>query len=125
MVNPRTPLRLARISGRDQVAKARFKDRREPWSPPIGDPPNYMTCALQRDAWNQFRREVPRLCESHRALLEIACLMRARLARGEFSGKAMNLLRQCLTAMGAVPTSRVAMPVETEDPDDALFERRT
>src|SRR4051812_23045388 len=103
----RTPLPLARLSGRDQVAKAHFAGRREPKSPPIGGPPAGIRDPLERAAWTHFRREVPWRCESHRALLEIACLLRARLARGDTSTKATGLLRQCLGQMGATPTGNV------------------
>src|SRR5215210_1869187 len=122
MSNPRTPLALARITGRDQVAKARFANRREPFSPPIGGPPEWITDPLQRDAWHEFRREVPWLCEAHSCLVAIACRMRAKLARGTASDKELNLLRQCLGAMGAVPNGRLSVP-PAEDPDDGLFTR--
>jgi hypothetical protein len=49
--------------------------------------------------------------------------MRAKLARGAASDKELNLLRQCLGAMGAVPCSRLGMPPVEDDPDDTLFQR--
>jgi hypothetical protein len=83
-----------------------------------------MTCPLQRDAWTDFRRELPWLCEAHGVLVSIACLMRARLARGEASNKAMNLLRMCVSSMGGTPSANLGIPASEEDPDDALFSRQ-
>jgi hypothetical protein len=58
-------------------------------------------------------------------LVAIACLMRAKLARGVASHKEMKLFRQCLGAMGAVPCSRLSMPPPEEDPDDGLFQHES
>lgn len=123
MPRPRTPLALARLTGRDKVAPARFKGRREPKSPPLAGPPRWMKCKIQREAWNDFRREIPWLRQADCFLVGIACAMRARLAQGTASTKAMNLLRMCLASMGAVPVSQIGMVPAEEDPDDALFER--
>jgi hypothetical protein len=47
-----------------------------------------------------FRKEIPWLNESHRALMEIASTVRARMTAGDDCGiQAMNLLRQCLGQM--------------------------
>jgi hypothetical protein len=79
----------------------------------------------QRAAWNQFRREVPWLMESDRALVEIASYLRARLMAGEDVGAgAMNQLRMCAAQMGATPAdrSKVAVPAEPDDdPADRFF----
>jgi hypothetical protein len=105
------------VSGRAQRAPGRFKDRREPYSPPLGDPPEYVIDPLQRAAWNDYRREIPWLCEAHGGLVLIASLLRARLARGEATTKAMNLLRLCVTSMDGAATSDIG------NPDDVLFTR--
>jgi hypothetical protein len=59
---------------------------------------------------------------SHRALVEIASVMRARLASGHEVGvQALGLLRLCLGQMGATPAdaSKIAWSPE-EGPDDLL-----
>jgi hypothetical protein len=116
-------LALARITGRDQVAKARFAGRSEPYSPPLGDPYEWIACPLQIAAWNDFRRQIPWLRQADGVLVMIASVIRAKLASGTATIKEMNLLRMCLGSMGAVPTSNLAMPPADEDPDDALFNR--
>ena len=71
----------------------------------------------QRAAWDRFRREVPWLMESDRALVEIASYLRARIMIGEEVGVgALNQLRMCMAQMGATPAdrSKVAVPDEPE-----------
>lgn len=102
----------------------RFSTRNEPQPPPIGGPPNWLT-EEQAAAWAAFVRELPWLTQADRALLEIASTIRGRLMAGEEVGlNALNLLRQCLGAMGATPASRstVSMPDKAEnDPAEAYF----
>jgi hypothetical protein len=77
----------------------------------------------QATAWHTFSSEAPWLNYSHRALVEIACVVRARLASGgDVGAGALNLLRQCLGQMGATPSSNV-MALDPADEDDALFNR--
>jgi hypothetical protein len=55
-------------------------------------------------AWDTFRDELPWLNRSHRALVEIAATIRARVMTGNDIGvKAMNLLSMCLGQLGATP----------------------
>lgn len=81
--------------------------------------------AAQAAVWEQFAHELPWLNGSHRALLEIAAVTRARLIAGEDVGvQALNLLRQCLGQMGATPAdaTKVTMPDgDNQDPDDKFF----
>lgn len=78
--------------------------------------------ALQRKAWELFVGELPWLNYSHRAILEIASTVRARMYAGEdCSVQALTLLRQALGQLGATPAtaSSVSMPdKEIEDPAD-------
>ena len=106
------------------INPGRFKDRVDPSADPLGDPPDWMD-ADQRRAWQTFGAEIPWLNASHRGLLEIASLIRARLMQGEMPGvQALNLLRQCYGQMGATPAdaSKVnAGKSEDEDPDEQFF----
>lgn len=105
--------------------KTRFANRAEPQlDTPLGDPPAWLqdtaTCRA-REAWNDLSTEIPWLNSSHRALVAIAATVRGRLmAGGEVGVHALNLLRQCLGAMGASPVdaSKVSRPA-TGDPDPA------
>jgi hypothetical protein len=122
MPRPRIPKKKAQLEGRDKVNAGRFKNRKEPNSPgELGDPPDWMG-GEQRLAWRTFQKEIPWLNGSHRGLVEIATIIRARLTGGEEVGiQALNLLRQCLGSMGATPSdaSKVSVP-EDDDEDDIL-----
>lgn len=126
MPRPRTPDAKAKVIGSSKKNPARFEDRKEPQGlAPLGEPPDWMN-ADQLKAWNQFKRELFWLNDSHRALLEIACTVRARLLapkEGEepVGVQALNLLRQCLGQMGATPAdaSKVTIPDGEEDKDPA------
>lgn len=110
----------ARTEGRHIKNPQRYK-RNEPTADAIGDPPAWLNDS-QRAAWREFAGELPWLNRSHRALVEIACVTRARLQSGaEVGTKALSLLRLCLSSMGATPAdaSKVSWSAE-EEPDDIL-----
>lgn len=123
MARPRTPRLKAELEARDKKNPQRFRNRNEPASRgDLGDPPEWMG-GEQRAAWKVFQREIPWLTGSHRALVEIAVVIRARLTAGEEVGvQALNLLRQCLGQMGATPSdaSKVTLPDDDGDDDDIL-----
>jgi hypothetical protein len=126
MARPRISKTQAIITGRAVHDPKRFKGRAEPRGlGAIGPPPKWMS-AVQRSTWAQFALELPWLNESHRAILEIASIMRARLReRDGFGNHGMNLLRQCLGQLGASPAdaSKVTIPEDEEiDAADAYFE---
>ena len=80
-----------------------------------------------RQAWEGFRRELPWLAESDRALLEIASSVRGRLlAGGDVGITALSMLQSILSKMGATPADRTKVTVpdgEEGDPTDAYFNR--
>jgi hypothetical protein len=121
MPRPRTPLAKAKVTGQDQHHVSRFRARVEPdVRKPLGNPPTWMTKG-QKAAWKIFEHELFWLNDSHRALLEIASHLRASLMAGdEVNVQKLNLLRLCLSQMGATPadSSKVYMP-ETHDDADA------
>lgn len=122
MPRNRTPKAKALIEGRHLIHPERHKHRNEPTASPLGRPPKWMN-PTQVQAWQTFEAEAPWLNYSHRALVEIASVVRARLAAGEEVGvQALGLLRLCIGSMGATPTdaSKVTLPDNDEDDDDLL-----
>jgi hypothetical protein len=120
MPRPRTPTTKARTEGRHLKNPQRYR-RNTPTADDLGDPPRWLTDP-QAAAWREFTGELPWLNRSHRAIVEIACVVRARLQGGEEVGtKAMSLLRLCLSSMGATPVdaSKVSWAVD-EELDDLL-----
>jgi hypothetical protein len=114
----------ARTTGADVKNPKRHAGRTAPSTGPLGGPSEWLG-GEQRVAWKQFTSEMPWLKESHRALVEIACTIRARLMTGEEVGvQALNLLRQALGQMGGTPTdeSKVRRAEDEEaDPADAYL----
>jgi hypothetical protein len=127
MARPRTPKAKAKATGQDVSHADRFKDRQEPkTTSPLGESPDWFN-EYQLKAWNLFQHELFWLNGSHRALMEIACVVRARLMTPLKEGEegvgiqAMNLLRQCLGQMGATPAdaSKVTIPDGQDEKDPA------
>lgn len=124
MANHRTPLELARISGQAKVHAARFRGRADPKVPPISSTPPAWMDDGQAAAWRLFCSELPWLRRSDTALLEVACVIRARVTAGNLAGAPMlTLLRQCLGQLGATPCdrSRIAPPFERVDEHEPHF----
>ena len=123
MSRPRTPLAKATVEGRTLKDPQRYRDRREPAQTPLGDAPQWFNEA-QALAWDAFRRELPWLVESDRALLEVVTPIRALISSGaEIGLTRLGLYRLCLAQLGASPAdrSKVTMPDNEEDPDDAFY----
>jgi hypothetical protein len=117
----RIPRAKALVEGRDLMHPERHRNRNEPTAAPLGKPPAWMTKA-QAAAWRTFEGEAPWLNYSHRGLVEIASVVRARLSSGEEVGvQAMSLLRLCLSSMGATPADASKINwAPAEEPDDLL-----
>lgn len=92
-----------------------FAGRTEPSVTPLGKPSPHLN-AMQRTAWVAFQSEIPWLAESDRAIMEVACHVRAKLLEGmDMPMAALTVLRQCLSCMGATPADRSRIVVRDED----------
>lgn len=127
MPRPRLPVAKAAVSGAAMAHPERHRDRKVPrGTRPIGDAYKSMTPG-QVLAWEEFRAELPWLNSSHRALLQVACILRARL--NDDSDIGVNQLQTysaILSKLAATPTdeSKVTMPDGDEtDPADQFFGR--
>jgi hypothetical protein len=105
--------------------KARFEGRNEYTSDALGDPPDWMQDTptyKPRAAWRLFEVEVPWLRQRDRGLVEMACTVRGKLIAGiEPPGvQALQLLRMCLSQMGATPSdaTKVGAPKSDDDKKD-------
>jgi hypothetical protein len=122
MARARTPLAKAEATGRTIINPARFRDRKEHASQPLGEPSVEIGPA-EAECWARFKAELPWLTEADRTVVECACVLRAKLLFGEdgIQVKEIAQLRICLNEMGATPASRskVAVPKDgKEDPAD-------
>lgn len=124
MPRPRLPQEVAKVTGADRRSPGRFKGRATPKVDPLGAPPKGFTKA-QKDAWKAFADELPWLAKSDRAMLQVACRLRAAMeTEPEFPISGYAQLRMCLSAMGGTPTDRTKVASsdgEEEDPADAYL----
>lgn len=124
MAYPRTPSLKAAITGADKVNPARFANRSEIETTPLGEP-SFWLRGNERVSWEMFKKELPWLMESDRVIVEIASSIRGGMMDGRLVGyQALNLLRQCAGQMGATPADRSKIVVQGEpeqDPTDRFF----
>lgn len=126
MANPRQPVARAEITGATLKNPKRHRDRKEPKNLiPLGDPSTFLDDDGKR-AWEGFKRELPWLMESDRAMIEIAAKLRGSLLAGaDFGEGKMKLLQTILSKLGATPTDRSKIMFGGDDDDeDEFFNRR-
>lgn len=122
MANNRTPLAKAKVTGTDQRNPSRFKDRKEPRGQiPLGAPSDFLA-EDQKGVFEGFKRELPWLMESDRAVVEMATVLRSRmLSNPEGVGvSALQALGSTLSKLGATPSDRtkVSLPDDEEEEDE-------
>ena len=125
MPRPRLPAAKAEVGGAALKDAGRFKDRKAPrGTRKLGEPYKAMSDAEQ-EAWHEFASELPWLNSSHRALLHLACRLRARLTTDPDMGvNAMQAYSSVLSKLAATPVdeTKVSAPDgEDEDPTDRFF----
>lgn len=122
MPGHRTPALKGAVTGTAARNPQRHRDRKEPATPALGEPSIFLD-EFGRAAWESFKRELPWLQESDRALVEIASQVRGRLIGGEDVGvTALSMLQSILSKMGASPSdrSKVSVP-DGEEEEDEFF----
>lgn len=125
MARPRLPAAKAEVIGAHLKDAGRFADRKAPKrTRPIGEPYKMMSEAEQ-SAWHEFAHELPWLNSSHRALLQLACRLRARLNNDPDMGvNAMQAYSAILSKLAATPVDETKVnhgEGEDEDPADRYF----
>lgn len=119
MPKPRSPLAKAKATGQADKHPERFKNRKQPKSKKLATPPTWMN-KHEKKAWNSFKKELPWLCESDRAHMEIVCKIRGKLISGDEVGiQALNALRSAIAQMGGNPSDRSKIEYEDNKEEDA------
>ena len=127
MTNPRLPAAKAAVNGADVSHPGRHADRKAPkGTRPLGQP--YVKMAQdEQNAWHEFAAELPWLNSSHRALLQLACRLRARLNNDPDMGvNAMQAYSAILSKLAATPVDETKVnhgSEDDEDPADKFFGR--
>ena len=125
MPRPRLPQAKAVVSGAILHDAGRFADRKTPKYRPLGEPYLKMSDA-QKDAWAEYRSELPWLNSSHRPLLRLACIWTAKMDDAEFGVSATQALSSILSKLGATPVDETKVnhgDDGDDDPADAFFGR--
>lgn len=127
MANPRLPASKADVSGAAMKNPQRHSGRKVPSGVrALGEPYARMT-PDQREAWEEFRAELPWLNSAHRALLQLACVLRARLNTDPDMGvNALSAYSSILSKLAATPVDETKVggsDGEEEDPADRFFGR--
>ncbi len=126
MPRPKTPIAKAKLTGAYDKHPERYRGRNEPQGlAELGEPPDYLG-ETGKAAWTAFAEELPWLMFSDRALLESACILRARVRKeDEVTAALLRELRLHVSALGGCPTNRsnIQMPeVEAgENPFDQFL----
>ena len=121
MPNHRTPVMKAAVTGTAGRNPQRHRDRKEPKTAPLGEASTFLD-EFGIAAWESFKRELPWLAESDRALVEIASSVRGRLLAGEDVGTtALSMLQSILSKMGASPADRSKVGASDDESEEDEF----
>jgi hypothetical protein len=120
MARPRLPAAKAEVSGAALINAGRFADRKSPkGARPVGEPYAKMTDE-QKEAWEEYRAELPWLNSSHRPLLRLACIWTAKMDDAEFGVSATQALSSILSKLGATPVDETKVNHGDEGEDDPV-----
>jgi hypothetical protein len=124
MARPRLPAAKAEVSGAAIINAGRFAERKAPkGTRPLGDPYARMTDE-QKEAWEEYRNELPWLNSSHRPLLRLACIWTAKMDDADFGVSATQALSSILSKLGATPVDETKVNFADADdgePEDRFF----
>lgn len=123
MPNPRTPAAKARVTGAAAKNPQRHRNRKEPAGRALGKPSTFLD-ENGKSAWEGFKRELPWLMESDRAIIEVCAKVRGALLAGEDVGVGkLNMLQTMLSKLGATPADRTRIMIpDDEDEKDEFFD---
>jgi len=121
MPAPRLPAAKADVTGAADKNPQRHRERTEPQGRPLGDPASFLT-EYGKQAWEGFKRELPWLMESDRAVLEVCSQVRGLILSGEDVGVTkLSMYQSMLSKLGATPADRTRVSVPEGDGDDDEF----
>lgn len=121
MAAPRLPALKADVTGAADKNPQRHADRKEPQGRPLGDAPSFLTSEGVQ-AWEGFKRELPWLMESDRAVMEVCAQVRGQILAGDDVGVTkLSMYQSMLSKLGATPADRTRVSVPEGDGDDDEF----
>ncbi len=111
MAHPRTPLTIARATGRTAHDPQRYRNSTDPAVSPLGSATPDLS-EHEQHCFEYFRTHFHWLAETDRTLVEMASKLRVLLLTDKINASQANLLKQCLGLMGGTPGDRSKMPIE-------------
>jgi len=125
MANNRTPTRKAQVSGATLKNPQRYRTRPVRDLPGLGEAPKWFD-DRQRARWKEYRQILPWLRKSDGPMVELACVLAARMDSPEGLGvSGMHALSSILSKLGASPTDESKarrQDAEDEEPEDKFFQ---
>ena len=121
MPNPRTPAAKAKATGANVAHPGRHASRSEPKGKPLGDAAEFLD-EFGKRAWEGFKRELPWLMESDRAVMEVCAQVRGLLLAGEEVGVTkLSMYQSMLSKLGATPADRTRIDAPDDEEEDEFF----
>ena len=119
----RLPVAKAKTMAADVKNPQRFRDRKNPAGvSALGKPTDFLkNIDKAKEAWEGFKTEWPWLNESDRPLMEVLCVYRAQMLRGEMLNSTVaKTYQSMLSKCGGSPSdlSKVFIPSDDEGEDD-------
>lgn len=121
MPHPRTPAAKAKATGADVQHPGRHADRKDPGGLPLGEASDFLTDSA-KSAWEGFKRELPWLLESDRAVMEVCAQVRGLLMDCEDVGVTkLSMYQSMLSKLGATPADRTRVSAPEQEDEDEFF----
>lgn len=123
MARPRTPLGKAELTGAAAHNPQRFRDRSEPETAPIGEPPSWLS-RIGKRAWRDFCRKWPWLTDADEFQLAALCQLQEALETTSPADIKVSLFaeyRLAVSAFGGTPTTRSKVYAPKGEDDDDPF----
>ncbi len=119
----RTPISKAHITGTATRNPGRYAGRNAPNLSALGEPPDVLNAA-EREAWVLFEAELPWLHRSHRAIVHLACVLRAKIEAGIDGINHLQVYSATLSKLGATPADESRVGWHEDDDEDDWFSER-
>lgn len=117
----RLPAAKAAVTGAALKDPQRHRPRTDPQTRPLGDPTAFLN-EHGREAWEGFKRELPWLMESDRAVIEVCAQVRGLLLSGEDVGVTkLSMYQSMLSKLGATPADRTKVSGGGDDEEGNEF----
>lgn len=119
MSRPRTPLQsLTPSTVSNQASRIVARSLEPKTFGKLGRPSKWLT-PEEKKIWRTLLRSAPaQLGENDRTLMEITCLLKAKLEKRTHTAREQSELINCLKQLGIIPKERQAVKPEADEKDE-------